>query len=100
MDINMSNVTLYKGEDGDNWIYLSLDGGTTNGIKLIYDDGTYRNIKDLQQRIRYMESWNALNKENNGIAFYEFYTDEIWSAAKNAFSRTKNVEHLEIVKAI
>ncbi|MBN1468725.1 MAG: hypothetical protein JW924_08375 [Fusobacteriaceae bacterium] len=41
MDINMNNVKFYKGENGDNWVYLSLDGGTTNGIKLIYDDGTY-----------------------------------------------------------
>ncbi len=80
MNIDMSNVELTKKDD--NWIYLKVGGGSD--IKLIYDDGRYSNIKDLQKRIRYIENWNALNNENNGIAFYEFYTDEIWNAvAKN-----------------
>lgn len=80
MNIDMSNVELIRKED--KWIYLYVDG--VNDIKLIYDDGSYSNIKDLQKRIRYIESWNALNNENNGIAFYEFYSYEIWNpVAKN-----------------
>lgn len=81
MEINMNNIQLVK--DSDGWIYLSKDGQSSD-IKLIYDDGRYSDIEKLQKRIRYIENWNALNNENNGIAFYEFYTDEIWNAvAKN-----------------
>ncbi len=46
MDINMNNATFYKGENGDKWIYLSLDGGTTNGIKVFYDDGNFKSAKN------------------------------------------------------
>jgi hypothetical protein len=66
MDINMNNATFYKGDDGDNWIYLKVDGG--DDIKVFYDDETYTLTKKKIEDY-YSEYLAEINRENKVRAF-------------------------------
>ncbi len=68
MDINMNNVNFVKGKDGDNWIYLDVNGNEKDGIKVFYDDGTYGNNSEAGNNIEnfYAEYVKMLG-EINGI---------------------------------
>ncbi|MBN1467413.1 MAG: hypothetical protein JW924_01720, partial [Fusobacteriaceae bacterium] len=72
MDINMSNVTFIKGDD--NWVYLITDGSTkltsTNGIKVFYDDGTFKS--DTESMDTYYEEYMKDLKGKNQIALLDY----------------------------
>ncbi len=66
MDIKMNDATFYKGDDGDNWIYLKVDGG--DDIKVFYDDETYTLTKKKIEDY-YSEYLAEINRENKVRAF-------------------------------
>ncbi len=68
MDINMNEVTFYKGDNEKDWVYLKVDETKKNDIKVFYDDETYtltkKKIKDY-----YSEYLAEINRENKVRAF-------------------------------
>lgn len=79
MDINMSNV-IFKKFDGDNWVYLTPDGTKINGIKVFYDDGTFKSLKS-EDMAKYYEGYlqdvvgfNHLDIYDNLVSGIDFWT--------------------------
>lgn len=66
--MDMNNVSFYKGKNGDNWIYLDVNGNGIDEIKVFYDDGTFDNNYVGNQSLKeyYKEFMQTLN-DLNGI---------------------------------
>ena len=84
MDINMNNVNFYKGKDGDNWVYLDINGNGKNGIKVFYDDGNFKSAKD-EDMATYYEGYLQDVVGLNHVDMYDNLTSDIdfWTTFSN-----------------
>lgn len=75
MDINMNNVNFYKGKNGDNWIYLDVNGNGIDGIKVFYDDGSL--INPTMDMATYYENYMKDIAGKNNLAALDYLVGSV-----------------------
>lgn len=73
--MDMNNVSFYKGKNGDNWIYLDVNGNGIDGIKVFYDDGSLKNSK--LDMATYYENYMKDIAGKNNLAAIEYFVSSV-----------------------
>ncbi len=78
MDINMSNVELFK---KDGWVYIKTSEDPVThekiGTKLLVDDGKYSDstqLKLLQERLQNLSGYNNTDSWDKSLSMIDWFT--------------------------